>query len=233
MKIGLFTDSHFSSHDMTCGTRYNNKSLNKIKEAIHYFEESGCERVICLGDLIDYEDDHETVIHNLKSIAELFLASTLKYTVLMGNHDCFCLSQDEFYGVLGETTKPVTLVEGNKTLFFIDACYYFNGEHYAPEKSHDWMDTNCSDLSILNRRLNTTQGTVLVFMHQNIDPDIPESCRLNNDQAVRQLLEESGKVKTVFQGHYHPGNENMVNGIKYITIPAMCEHEKAFFIYQL
>lgn len=33
MKIGFITVPHYASQDVTCGNRYNNKSLVKIKEA--------------------------------------------------------------------------------------------------------------------------------------------------------------------------------------------------------
>jgi manganese-dependent ADP-ribose/CDP-alcohol diphosphatase len=48
------------------------------------------------------------------------------------------------------------------------------------------------------------------------------------------MLAASGKVKTVFQGHYHPGHENELNGIRYITLPAMCEgEENRFAVYEI
>ena len=47
---------------------------------------------------------------------------------------------------------------------------------------------------------------------------------------MREIFEKSGKVKSVFQGHYHKGAENETGGIKYITLKAMCENEKAYYI---
>ena len=87
-----------------------------------------------------------------------------------------------------------------------------------------WMDFAELD-SELKNELARINGEAIVFMHQNIDPAIHVSHRLCNDSAVRSVLEESGKVKLVIQGHYHPGNENTVNGIRYLTLPAMCERQ--------
>jgi len=72
-----------------------------------------------------------------------------------------------------------------------------------------------------------------VFMHQNIDPDIHVSHRLSNDAVIRRVLEENGRVKCVIQGHYHEGAENTVNGIRYLTLPAMCEREDAVFLMDI
>ena len=43
MKIGLYTDSHYSSQEVTCGCRYNSRSLDKIRVAYDFFERSGCD----------------------------------------------------------------------------------------------------------------------------------------------------------------------------------------------
>ena len=69
MKIGLFTDSHYSSAKITCGRRYNSRSLVKIEQAMRYFQKEGSELVICLGDLIDSEDTQEKVLNNLHEVA--------------------------------------------------------------------------------------------------------------------------------------------------------------------
>ena len=34
MKLGIFTDSHYSSQEVTCGNRYNSRSLEKIRKAM-------------------------------------------------------------------------------------------------------------------------------------------------------------------------------------------------------
>ena len=53
MKIGLFSDSHYSSAEVTCQRRFNNQSLRKIREAMAAFQD--CDLVISLGDLTDVE----------------------------------------------------------------------------------------------------------------------------------------------------------------------------------
>ena len=87
MKIGLFADPHFSSADITCTNRYNNKSLRKIEEAFKSFRENKCDLVICLGDLIDQEEDHTDEIADLIKISEIFSKYEMKISVVMGNHD--------------------------------------------------------------------------------------------------------------------------------------------------
>ena len=43
-------------------------------------------------------------------------------------------------------------------------------------------------------------------------------------------MEESNKVSLVLQGHYHKGGDRMENGIRYLTVPAMCEGEENHYL---
>jgi predicted phosphodiesterase len=46
---------------------------------------------------------------------------------------------------------------------------------------------------------------------------------VRNAAAVRALLEESGKVLAVFQGHSHKNDYQQIAGIHYTTLVAMVE----------
>ena len=51
--------------------------------------------------------------------------------------------------------------------------------------------------------------------------------------SLLKIIEESGKVKTVFQGHYHRGYRSECCGVKYIALPATCENDDAIFIFDI
>jgi len=231
MKIGVFTDSHYSVKEVTCGNRFNNRSLRKIREAYRFFEDSGCDTVICLGDLIDTEDTVEKEIENLSEIAKIINESPLCTICLMGNHDAFVLTPQSFYSVLG-IEPPKSITADGKRLIFLDACYFKSGKHYAPGDS-DWKDTYYPFATELKKELEVHSDPTYIFMHQNIDPEIREDHRLYNAEELFRIVEESGVVKAVFQGHYHPGKESLHNGIRYITLPAMCENESAYWVFEL
>ncbi len=232
MRLGLFTDSHFSSAEVTCRNRYNSKSLNKIKKAFEYFKSKNCDLVICLGDLTDTEDDRRKEVNNLKAISGVINQSSLKTFVVMGNHDAFTFDVQEFYDILGNQYKPHNIFEDEKSLIFLDACYFKNGVHYKPGDT-DWEDTYYPHTDELRAQLSAATGETYIFLHQNIDPDIHESHRLSNDADIRNILEKSGKVNTVFQGHYHPGYRSECGGIHYVTFPAMCENDNAWYVIEI
>jgi hypothetical protein len=60
-----------------------------------------------------------------------------------------------------------------------------------------------------------------VFAHQRLDA--AGDAYVKNSAEVRAVLEASGKVLAVFQGHEHPGGHRLVNGIHYYTLKALVE----------
>ncbi|MBQ6020032.1 MAG: metallophosphoesterase [Clostridia bacterium] len=232
MRLGIFTDPHYSSREITCGNRYNSLSLEKIRQAYRFFGEKDCDLIVCLGDLIDREDDRETQEAQLVRVAEIIRGCPIPSVCLMGNHDAFAFTEDSFYGILGSACRPSDRVPDGKRLVFLDACYFKDGRRYKPGDS-DWTDTFYPFEDELQRIVSASKEDIYVFLHQNLDPQIKESHRLYNADRVNAILRSRGNVKAVFQGHYHPGARHEYNGIRYITFPAMCERENAFFIEEV
>ena len=230
MKVGFFTDSHYSSQAVTCTNRYNNQSLRKILEAYDYFVRENCDLVICLGDLTDKDTDHAREITNLQEMAEVIHSCPIPTICLMGNHDAFSFTADAFYDILG--CRPQTMEAEGKRLIFLDACYFKSGQHYQPGDS-DWTDTFYPFTPELKQQLAGYDGDIYVFLHQNIDPTIRQDHMLHNAAEINRILAESGRVKAVFQGHYHWGKTSSHGGIRYITFPAMCENEHCYFVDEL
>ena len=232
MKLGIFTDSHYSSAEVTCSVRYNNKSLAKIKTAMEYFKKENCDLAVCLGDVTDYEDTHEKEVENLRAVSEVLKDSGLKTYIVMGNHDGFAFYKDDFYNIVGREFIPENITVEDKKLIFLDTCYFDNGKIYAPEDD-DWTNSFLKDTAGLENELREAHGEVYVFMHHNIDPEVRSDHRVKNSDKIIEILKISKKVKTVFQGHYHSGHRSVYDGIEYLTLPAMCEREDAYFIFEI
>ena len=228
MKIGLLSDLHYSSAQLTCGKRYNSQGLARLQAAYAYFREQQCDLALILGDLTDSEKEHGAEIENLARIRAVLDEAPFETICLMGNHDACLFSQQEFYEILGNHRTPRLFSRDGAHLLFLDACYFHTGVHYAPGPNL-WTDTCYPHTRALQETLQGLSGDVYVFMHQNIDPNIRADHCLCNAGEIREILENSGRVRAVYQGHYHPGNENVCHQIRYITLPALCEREDAYF----
>ena len=231
MKLGIFTDPHYSSQELTCEVRFNSLSLGKIKEAYEYFAKENCDIIVCLGDLTDLEDSHSLEKENLEKIAAVINDCPIPTVCVMGNHDAFAFTVEELYTVLGNC-RPENLVINGKNLIFLDACYLKSGRHYIPGDS-DWTDTFLPDVDKLKELLDKAEGDCYIFIHQNIDLNIREDHCIYNRKEVAKIIGSSGKVKVVFQGHYHWGMESSHDDVKYITLPAMCEGEGRYFVFDI
>lgn len=229
MKIGLFTDSHYSDKETACTTRRPSLSYGKIKAAMEAFAEAKCDLVLCLGDLVDCCDTIEEDRARIDELNTLIQAFRLPFYCLMGNHDYQNFDRDEFARHV--PYPPFFLRFGDLTLIFPDANYMDDGTAEGVIYRKDALDwTNaylpedqCEKLRQVLEEKDTVRA--YVFLHQNLDPAVENHHIIRNAEKIRTILRESGKVRGVFQGHYHPGHESVIDGIPYLTLAAMCEGE--------
>lgn len=229
MKIGVFADAHYSSRELTCGKRFNSQSLRKLREAYAFFADQGCGLCVSLGDLIDKNDSHEEDARRLEEVRGVIEASGIETLCVMGNHDAFTFDKDEYYGILGGS-EPVDRAVDGVRLVFSDTCFFKSGERYSPAGG-DWKDCRMPEEADFLSRLSRGDTPAVVFLHHNVDPAVPESHRLSNADALYEGIRGSRNAKIVFQGHYHPGLRSRHGDVLYLTLPAVCENENAFFVF--
>ncbi len=70
-------------------------------------------------------------------------------------------------------------------------------------------------------KLNT--HPVIVFIHQMLDDSKNAKQAVQNAAEVRQILEQSGNVLCVFQGHVHEERYNLINNIHYYSVNAVID----------
>jgi alkaline phosphatase len=76
-------------------------------------------------------------------------------------------------------------------------------------------------LAWLRADLAASEGGAVVFVHQLLDGQ--GSVYVKNAPEVRRILQESGKVLAVFQGHHHEGSYSRIEGIHYYTLQGVVE----------
>ena len=238
MKLGLFTDPHYCDKEVTCRNRRPVLSYGKIREAMEAFVREAVDLVICLGDIIDKCDDPQVNIEKTKEIAALIHSYSLPFYSLMGNHDADVFTPQEFNALVNghPFPPPGAIADKGKKLILLDANYNDDGTSYVPGEV-DWENTYIPEkqLQSLKQLLNDPAvNEACIFVHQNLDPEVEKAHIVRNAEAVREIIRTSGKVKAVFQGHYHEGHETVIDGIPYHTLPAMCEgEENRFAIFEL
>ncbi|TWT75055.1 metallophosphoesterase [Allorhodopirellula solitaria] len=220
-KIGLVTDLHYADKPVA-GNRYYRETLAKLEQAALQFEQADPAFIVELGDLIDAADSVQTEQRYLKTINREFATICSERHYVLGNHCVDTLRKEEFLGGVGQEKSYYSFNQGGFHFIVLDACFRSDGQPYG-RKNSVWTDANIppAELDWLQADLKSNQSPVIVFAHQRLD--VSNSHGVKNNADVRRVLEESGNVRVVFQGHSHQNDLKDIGGIHYCTLVAMVE----------
>ncbi len=221
LRVGLVTDMHYADK-APAGSRHYRESLNKLNEAAIEFQKKPLDFMVELGDFIDAADSVETELGYLKTINKEFSQIAKERHYVLGNHCVDTLTKEEFLGAVEQEKSYYSFHRGGYHFVVLDSCFRSDGTPYQ-RKNFKWTDPNVSkaELEWLADDLKQTELPVIVFAHQRLD--VSNSHGVKNAPAVRKLLEDSGKVEIVFQGHSHKNDHKEISGIHYCTMVAMVE----------
>jgi predicted phosphodiesterase len=221
VRIGLMTDLHYADKAAT-KTRFYREALAKLDEAVEHMNREKPAAVVELGDFIDQADSVERELEWLGIMESHYAKLALPRYYVLGNHCVGTLTKQEFAERTKATGGHAVFEQGGVTFLLLDACFRGDGVAYG-RKNFDWQDANLpkGELEWLASELGRAGGPVIVLAHQRLDFDKAHAVR--NAAEVRVLLENSGKVLAVFQGHSHANDYQQINGIHYTTLKAMVE----------
>ena len=86
---------------------------------------------------------------------------------------------------------------------------------FIPSSQKEW----------LQQELKKDDLPVVIFIHELLDTfsGIDKELCIGNAEEIVSILEQSGKVVAVIQGHHHAGNYSFRHGIHYFTMKGMIE----------
>ncbi len=221
LRMGLMTDLHYADK-LPTKTRFYREALGKLDEAVDFMNREKPALVVELGDFIDQADSVEQEIEWLKTMEQHYTKLSMPRHYVLGNHCVGTLTKQEFAQHTKAPGGHASFTENGVTFLILDACFREDGTPYE-RKNFGWQDSNLpkSELSWLEAELGKSTGPVIILAHQRLDLDKAHAVR--NAAEVRALLEKSGKVLAVFQGHSHKNDLQQIAGIPYITLVAMVE----------
>lgn len=221
LRIGLITDLHHADKP-SAGTRHYRETLGKLAEAAAQFKNDKVSFVVELGDLIDAADTVETEQRYLKTINREFAAISKNRHYVLGNHCVDTLTKSEFLDGVEQEKSYYSFDRGDFHFIVLDSCFRSDGEPYG-RKNSKWNDANipAAEMEWLQADLKSTSKQTIVFAHQRLDVSTDHGVK--NCPEVRKILEDSGKVLAVFQGHSHQNDLKDIGGIHYCTLVAMVE----------
>ena len=232
MKIGLFTDCHYCKAEYMGPTRRPRLSIDKIKEAMDEFKANGVDMVFCLGDMTDHNENStkEQIIDCFKEAMQLISSYEIPFYLVPGNHDYLVMSANDMEKESDFKIPPYTIEADAYNFIILDANYRSNMVRFD-KAGVEWTDSNLppQQVEFLKSVLNNSTKQSIILVHENLDPGVDKMHIIKNAEIIRDIIKNSQKVALVIQGHYHNGNENTIDNIPYITLPAMCEGTRNSF----
>jgi predicted phosphodiesterase len=221
LRVALLTDMHYADKP-PAGTRHYRETVDKLAEAAGQYKKDKVDFLVELGDLIDAADKVEVELAYLKTINEKLSSISPHRHYVLGNHCVDMLTKQEFLTTVGQERSYYSFDQAGYHFIVLDACYLANGVSYG-RKNSTWTDTNIpeEELAWLGQDLAATDKPTVVFAHQRLD--VSTNHGVKNNAKVRQILEASGRVFVVFQGHSHGNEVRQIGGIHYCTLHAMVE----------
>jgi alkaline phosphatase len=221
VRIGMVTDLHHADKPAG-GSRHYRETLRKFAEAAKQFASDEVDFVVELGDFIDAADSVETEKAYLTTITKSFAATPGQHHYVLGNHCVQTLTKPEFLEIVGQPKSYYSFDVGGYHFVVLDACFRSDGEPYG-RKNFNWTDSHipAAEIEWLKADLEKTPNETIAFVHQRLD--VEGHYAVKNAVEVRRVLEQSGNVLAVFQGHYHRNDHKTIGGIHYCTLAAMVE----------
>jgi predicted phosphodiesterase len=228
VRFGVVTDIHYADIDPN-GARTYRESDDKLAECVQVMNAKGVTFLVELGDFKDQDktpDEARTLgyLHKIESVLAGFKGP--RYHVI-GNHDTDSLSKAQYLaatpntGIVPNATR-YTFVSGGVRFVVLDASHKSDGSDYD-HGNFDWSDSHIDapQLGWLTKTLAASAEPVVVFVHQQLDGS--GAYYVKNAAQAREVLEKSGKVIAVLQGHRHEGGFSTINGIPYFTFRGLIE----------
>lgn len=221
VRFGVITDLHYADKP-PAGTRYYRETPAKLTEAAERFRTDPPDFLVELGDFIDAADSVADELAYLDRINRDFAAISDHRHYVLGNHCVDMLTKDEFLGAVGRRESFYSFDSGGVHFIVLDSCFRSDGKPYG-RKNSEWTDANIPSHEVqwLRDDLASHPLPTIVFAHQRLDVGHPYGVK--NAPEIRALLERSGNVRAVFQGHSHKNDHHEIGGIHYVTLVAMIE----------
>ena len=223
VRLGFITDCHYAAHIERGPLLQYPQGCGKVRAFAEEMNRQGADFVIEGGDFKDLGRSPAESLAYLDAIeSELARFRGPRYHVL-GNHDHDNLAKDEFLSHVRNDGRPArafySFERGGIRFIVLDACYRPDGTAYC-RGNFFWRNAFLPEeqLAFLRAELDAAKGPCVPVLHQQLDAE-DDTC-IRNAPDVRAILEKSGKVKCVLQGHLHEGSFREVNGIGYYTCKA-------------
>lgn len=226
MKFTIISDIHIGPLGYS-DERVLRKLTNHSEELLSEFvqrmnKEIHPQFVVQLGDVIEDDNPENDKTNFKKAIDGLSKLQCPVYNVV-GNHDLVSQTEDDLLELFGRKKLYGSSDEGSYHLIFLFSDDRDDILPIISDEQREWLEAD----------LKKTEKPTIVFIHHSLaDQDLtgnfwfeglPDRCLVGNRKEIRKILEESGKVVAVVNGHLHWNKMDVHNGIPYFNVQSLVE----------
>lgn len=227
LTIGIVTDLHFGPEASYGGKL--RKLTHRAGELATDFvrrmnEEVHPDLVVNLGDDIE-DESREADLARYTACQTILRGARAPLVNVAGNHDLIHLNRDDLTRIW---QRPGPLYYA-----FDHGGWHFAVLHTIERKDVD-VRLPDTQLAWLAQDLAATRLPVVVLMHHSASEQNVEDSRwwpgrahlalVQERAALRRILEESGRVRLVVNGHLHWNHLDVLRGIPYVTLQSLIEN---------
>lgn len=187
-------------------------------------DELNADLVINLGDVLEDESAERDRERYARFVA--LLRETGKPLLhVAGNHDTINLAPSELCELWGDGSDLVYSRDQHGVHFAVLRTIEHRGERIElPEEQLRWLERDLAETSLPSIVLMHHPASEMRLEGNRWFEKRPHLCRVVERRALRQVIERSGKVLAVFNGHVHWNHFDVIAGIPYITVQSLIEN---------
>jgi 3',5'-cyclic AMP phosphodiesterase CpdA len=233
LKIGFVTDLHFGPQAFHDGklrklthhaAELTRDVVRRMNEVIHP------DLFVNLGDDIE-DESRDADLARYTECQDILRTAQAELVNVAGNHDTIHLTREDLTRIW---KKDARLETAGRLFYSFDR----GGFHLAVLHTIERKDVDVripqAQLEWLRDDLARTELPTIVLMHHSAsEQDLEDSfwfkglahlALVEEREDLRAILEESGKVRVVFNGHVHRNHLDVIRGIPYVTIQSLIEN---------
>jgi 3',5'-cyclic AMP phosphodiesterase CpdA len=227
LTIGFVTDLHFGPQAFHEGklrklTHHAGPLAREVVRRMN--EELHPDLLVNLGDDIE-DQDREADLARYGECQEILRSAKAELVNVAGNHDTIHLTRDDL----------ARLWRREGPLFY---SFDRGGHHFVVLHTHERKDV---DVRIPRAQLEwckadlarTTLPSIVLMHHPASEQPLERSfwfrgrahlALVEERRELRAILEQSGRVRAVFNGHVHRNHIDVIRGIPYVTFQSLTEN---------
>jgi predicted phosphodiesterase len=227
LKIGFVTDIHIGPEAFHEGklrklTHHATKLLRDVVARMN--TEIRPDLLVNLGD--DVEDEsHDADLARYLECQSILREANAEIVNVAGNHDSIYLARDELTRAWQrDGNLHYAIDRGGFHIVVLHTIERKDVDVRIPHAQLEWLEAD----------LAATNLPVIVLMHHSASEQdledsfwfhgVPHLALVKERAELRGILERSGKVRIVINGHVHRNHLDVIKGIPYITMQSLIEN---------